>query len=143
VCSSAVGTGANVQFGSAPDSGPNDPSASPTPQRTGRDSVGIDRAAEPERRLMAAVLQGAVDDMRGGSSHRRGANGPTPSGRVLHSAVAYVTSRDRRWPFSFENLCEALDLEPRRLRRELRKAPVPEIARVAAHDMPNAGGVLE
>jgi hypothetical protein len=130
-----------VRFGGAPDSGPNDPRASATPQRIGRDSIGIDRAAEPERRLMAAVLQGAVDDMRG-SSHRRGANGPTPSRRVLRSAVAYVASRDRRWPFSFENLCEALDLEPRRLRRELRKAPVPEIARVAAHDMPNAGGVL-
>ncbi len=34
-------------------------------------------------------------------------------------AVAWVTSTDRAWPFSFENICEALDVDPHRVRRQL------------------------
>jgi hypothetical protein len=79
---------------------------------------------------MAAVLQRAVDDLRG-SPHRRGGNALAPDRRVLSAAVAYVASSDRRWPFSFENLCEALRLEPRRLRRELGKPSPPLTSRVA------------
>ena len=30
-----------------------------------------------------------------------------------------MLSKDRVWPFSFENLCDALDLDARRLRRAL------------------------
>ena len=86
---------------------------------------------------MAAVLQGAVDDLRG-SPHRRRTNAPAPGGPVLRAAVAYVASRDRGWPFSFENLCEALSLEPRRLRRELRKPPRPLTPRVVPHAVPSA-----
>jgi hypothetical protein len=69
---------------------------------------------------MAAVLQGVVDDVRG-SRHRRVADGVPADSRIVRAAVTYVASRDRQWPFSFENLCEALSLEPRRLRREFRK----------------------
>ena len=32
-----------------------------------------------------------------------------------------MASTDRTWPFSFENLCAALDLDASHLRRELRK----------------------
>ena len=32
-------------------------------------------------------------------------------------------SKDRVWPFSFENLCDALDLDARKLRRRLLLAP--------------------
>jgi transcription initiation factor TFIIIB Brf1 subunit/transcription initiation factor TFIIB len=70
---------------------------------------------------MAAVLQGVVSDVRG-SSHRRVADGVPADSRVVRAAATYVASRDRQWPFSFENLCEALSLEPRRLRRVVRKA---------------------
>ena len=80
---------------------------------------------------MAAVLQGAVDDVRG-SPHRRVAPGVATDSRVLRAAVTYVASRDREWPFSFENLCEALSLEPRRLRHELRKSTEPGTADGAA-----------
>ena len=75
------------------------------------------RFGEPHQRLMAAVLQTAVDDCR----HRvyRGA----PSSSDLRRAVVYVASRDRGWPFSFENLCEALSLDAEVLRRSLRKEP--------------------
>lgn len=74
-------------------------------------------AAEPQRRLMAAVLQTALDDCQGAAfpgATRRGA---------VRRAVAYVASRDRRWPFSFENLCEALALDAGSLRQLLRKEP--------------------
>jgi hypothetical protein len=101
-----------------------------------RDSTPIERAAEPERRLMAAVLQGVVDD------HRGSVYGSPTNVRRLRAAVAYVASRDRRWPFSFENLCEALSLDSGRLRHALRNVPVQGTARVASHNVPKAGGVM-
>jgi hypothetical protein len=40
-------------------------------------------------------------------------------------AAAWVTSTDRAWPFSFENICEALDMDPQRVRRELVRSASP------------------
>lgn len=62
---------------------------------------------DPHKRLMAAVLQTVVDDCRGGQAAK---------------ASAYLDSTDRTWPFSFENLCEALGLSAGCLREELQKA---------------------
>ena len=76
------------------------------------------RIAEPAKRLMAAVLQTVLDDCRG-SAYRRAAGHGAPSDGCVGEAVAYVTSRDRSWPFSFENLCEALGLNATDLRRQL------------------------
>jgi hypothetical protein len=85
---------------------------------------------EPHKRLMAAVLQAVVDDCRG-SAYRR-ARGCKPRGpRPVRQALAYVASRDRTWPFSFENLCEALDLNAEGLRRQLRMPPVVTRTRLA------------
>jgi hypothetical protein len=99
---------------------------------TVRAFIRSDRAAGPERRLMAAVLQGVVDDLRGSVSGRaRGYGSPTDSPRH-RAAVAYVDRRDREWPFSFENLCDALSLDPGRLRHELGRARVPGTLRVTA-----------
>jgi hypothetical protein len=106
-----------------------------------RNATRTDRTAEPERRLMAAVLQGVVDDVRG-SIYRRGAGHAPPTTRQLRAAVAYVANTDRQWPFSFENLCEGLNLDPRRLRRALRKQRVQEPVYLAAHDVPNARGMV-
>ena len=67
---------------------------------------------EPQRRLMAAVLQTVLDDVRGPS--RRAA------GRHAHEqARAYVASTDRSWPFSFENVCEAIGIDADRMREQL------------------------
>ena len=77
------------------------------------------RAAEPHKRLMAAVLRAVVDDCRGGSDYRRSAGYAAISARRIHRALAYVASADRVWPFSFENLCDALGLDAGRLRDEL------------------------
>jgi hypothetical protein len=74
---------------------------------------------EPHKRLMAAVLRAVVDDCRGGSDYRRSTGkGVVDSGSVT-KAFAYVASTDRTWPFSFENLCDALGLDAASLRHEL------------------------
>lgn len=54
---------------------------------------------------MAAVLQAALDDVRNGAART--------------GAIAWVQSTDRLWPFSFENLCDALDMDAGDVRRQL------------------------
>lgn len=79
------------------------------------------RLVEPHRRLMAAVLQTVVDDCRG-STYRRSRGYERPIGRgTISNVIAYLVSTDRAWPFSFENLCEALGLDANGLRQELWK----------------------
>ena len=75
--------------------------------------------AEPHKRLMAAVLHAVVDDCRGGSVYRRSAGKGVVGAGSVRKAVAYVASTDRTWPFSFENLCDALELDAAALREEL------------------------
>jgi hypothetical protein len=76
------------------------------------------RLMEPQKRLMLAVLQAVVDDCQAGPG-RREAGHATPNGRAFQDASAYLQSTDRTWPFSFENLCEAIGLDADALRREL------------------------
>jgi hypothetical protein len=78
-----------------------------------------ERSAEPHKRLMAAVLRAVVDDCRAGSVYRRSAGYAAIDIGQVRKARAYVASSDRAWPFSFENLCEALDLDAKALRDEL------------------------
>ena len=64
-----------------------------------------------EERLMLAVLRDAVECIE---RYR--------TGRGVHSRPAYdealqwIRAHDRRWPFSFENICLGLDLNPALLR---------------------------
>jgi len=78
---------------------------------------------DPLKRLMAAVLQTALDDCRGSAYRRRLGLGPHTDLPALRQAVDFVTSTDRSWPFSFENLCEALSLNADQLRHALGQAP--------------------
>ena len=80
---------------------------------------------DPHRRLMAAVLQAVVDDCRGGSAYRRSVGHGTIDARSISKANAYVASTDRTWPFSFENLCDALGLDAAALREKLIVLPDP------------------
>jgi len=75
------------------------------------------RQAGPHRRLMAAVLKRAIDDVRAPVDLTRAGV------RSVRKASAYVASGDRVWPFSFENLCEALGYDARLLRRALHRTP--------------------
>ncbi len=88
--------------------------------------------AGPHKRLMAAVLQTVVDDCRG-SVYRRARGYGTPIARPnVRKATVYMASKDRTWPFSFENLCDALGLDAGSLRRELQTIPVPALPEVRA-----------
>lgn len=81
-----------------------------------------ERIAEPQKRLMLAVLQTVVDDCTG-SAYRRstGQLGPVDS-KALLEASEYVSSEDRSWPFSFRNICDALGLDVGYLRRGISSA---------------------
>lgn len=77
------------------------------------------RRMEPHKRLMLAVLQTVVDDCRRLAALREAGAGAAAERRMTEEARAYVASTDRSWPFSFENLCEAMGLDADCLRREL------------------------
>jgi hypothetical protein len=63
-----------------------------------------------ERVLMLAVLHDAVSLLM---------LGPEGRYRLFADARDWVSSDDVLWPFSFLNICEALDLGPERLRARL------------------------
>jgi hypothetical protein len=70
-----------------------------------------ERASTPEQRLMRAVLDDALDVVLDPRPHlgRRD--------RALRGdAERWLAEDDREWPFSFVNVCEALAIDPVRLR---------------------------
>ncbi len=69
-----------------------------------------------ERLLLLAVLEDAID------CYRRCRRSRDPAMRLLFDETrAWVESRDHDTLFSFESLCEALDIDPDYLRRRLRQ----------------------
>lgn len=69
---------------------------------------------QPERRLFFAVLSDAI------VRFRQLATTPQASVRAeLMEAERWIRSDDRRWPCSFVNVCEALDIAYQPLRRAL------------------------
>ena len=69
-----------------------------------------------ERRLMLAVLQDAVE------CYQKYALARDPRGTVLfEDAQEWIESGERDWPFSYENICEVLGLNPEYIRRGLSK----------------------
>ena len=75
------------------------------------DRVGSDAAFQPEKRLMLAVLEEAIATFQRHvmSDNRR-------SQRLVEEVETWTSGADGSWPFSFENVCAALDLEPEYLR---------------------------
>lgn len=72
------------------------------------------REPNPEAVLAAAVLKLAFEDLqkyRGATEARRR--------RAFREAYVWVASNERRWPFSFLNVCDMLDLSPTTLRAKL------------------------
>ena len=74
--------------------------------------------AQPQRRLMMAVLQTALDDCQG-TAYARATGTERADGREFRQAIAYLESRDKSWPFSFDNICEAMGLDSESIRRTL------------------------
>jgi hypothetical protein len=86
---------------------------------------GDGKLAEPQKRLMLAVLQTVLDDCED-LTGTRPARRSLPADRRAHlEARAYLESPDRSWPFSFENICEAVGLDANGIRRGLGARPVP------------------
>ena len=71
------------------------------PSRPWRHHVG-------ELRLMAAVLEDAVNILR-----------KRPRSRAGREAREWLKSTDASWPFAFERICDALDLDADSVRRQV------------------------
>src|SRR5437867_1733418 len=71
---------------------------------------------ERERLLMLAVLEDAVD------CYQKYAHSRDPRGVVIFDeSQEWVTSTDRTWLFSFENICDTLEINAEYVRRGLRE----------------------
>jgi hypothetical protein len=69
-------------------------------------------AVRGEKRLMLAVLQDALD------CYQKYAFAKDGHGRQLFGdADSWISCEDRDWYFSFENICEMLEINPEYLRR--------------------------
>ncbi|MGH7896455.1 MAG: hypothetical protein ACREQQ_00765 [Candidatus Binatia bacterium] len=76
-------------------------------------SKSIDRG---EKRLMLAVLEEAV------ATFQRHVDAKNRHGqRVFQEADEWIRSTDSSWPFAFENICNALEINPEYLRRGLER----------------------
>ena len=61
-----------------------------------------------ELRLMAAVLEDALNVLR-----------KCPRSRAGREAREWVNSRDTSWPFAFERICEAFEIDSEHVRHQL------------------------
>jgi len=69
-------------------------------------------AVRGEKRLMLAVLQDALD------CYQKYAFAKDGHGRqIFRDADGWISCDDRDWYFSFENICETLEISPAYLRR--------------------------
>ncbi|MGA7760440.1 MAG: hypothetical protein WCA59_01755 [Candidatus Binataceae bacterium] len=111
---------------------------------------------EGEKRLVLSVLEDAVECFMKciDSSTNKGQ-------RLFRDAEEWINLEDKKWVFSFDNVCEMLDVNPEYLRRGLREWKVRKLdaierARIAraeqaalaasqpvAEDVPDAGNVVE
>lgn len=66
---------------------------------------------DPEEKLMFAVLTDAIECFQ----KYLGANAPRRR-KLFMEAEAWISRRDSGWPYSFENICEALNIDPNYLR---------------------------
>lgn len=71
-------------------------------------------AHKPEQRLMAALLMDALVQFEKACAGR-----DPRARRMLHELQAWFYADDDSWPFSFENVCEHLRLEPDAIRGRL------------------------
>jgi hypothetical protein len=66
---------------------------------------------DPERRLRLAVLEEALSLFQ----KHIGATEGRPK-FAFQEVLTWISSRDRSWPFAFENVCDALEIDPDYLR---------------------------
>lgn len=88
------------------------------------DRVGADAAFQPEKRLMLAVLEEAIATFQ-----RHVVSGTRRSQRLVEEVEEWVDGRVSDWPFSFENVCAALDIEAEYLRNGMARWKDTELRR--------------
>jgi hypothetical protein len=85
---------------------------------------------EGEKRLILSVLEDAVE------CFMKCIDSPTNKGqRLFREAEEWINLEDKHWVFSFDNVCEMLDIHPEYMRRGLRdwkQRKLEAIARAAA-----------
>jgi len=89
---------------------------------------------EPEKMLMFAILVDAISCFQTFSS-----TDGTHRSRKFYEAKNWLLSNRQDWPFSYRNVCEALELDPDYLRRGLLRRiimPRPRIHRRATNYFP-------
>ena len=70
---------------------------------------------EPELKLMAMILEDAI------SCYLRYRDAKSATGRrECRAAERWLSSRDRQWIFSFENICQHLGTDPEFVRGQIR-----------------------
>jgi hypothetical protein len=90
------------------------------------DRVGSDSAFQPEKRLMLAVLEEAIATFQ-----RHAISDTRRSQRLVEEVEAWASGAEGSdWPFSFENVCAALDLEAEYLRNGMARWKVAELNRM-------------
>ena len=80
--------------------------------------AGLQQAASPEQHLMGAVLRQAVNDFRLGQS-LKGDGQRRLGGSWIADVEAWFADHDARWPYSFENICVSLGIDPGAIREAL------------------------
>jgi hypothetical protein len=80
---------------------------------------------DPNRKLMLAVLDNALECLQKHllSRSRRGK-------RLYREAEEWIKDETGAWMFSFENVCQCLDLDPGYMRKHLRIRKEKELARL-------------
>ena len=74
---------------------------------------------QPEKRLMLTVLRGAVECFQDYAE----------DDRLFKETEEWIFEDDHDWPFSFINICEAVDMNPKYLRKGLlhrRQSAIPK-----------------
>jgi hypothetical protein len=90
-----------------------------------RKEAGFDR----ERRLMLAVLEDAID------CFQKHAHASDLRGKQLFAeSWEWIMSPDRRWLFSFENICQIVDMNPDYIRQGLKRWRIDHAPKEAAGD---------
>ena len=82
-----------------------------------------------ERKLMRAVLFQAFDDL---AKYRYATT--TQGKRLFREANKWLVSRNRKWPYSFENICESLQIDLGYIRRLMRQNHT-DVLRSSTHSM--------
>ncbi len=81
---------------------------------------------EGEKRLILSVLEDAIE------CFMKCIDSPTNKGQKLfRDAEEWINLQDRHWVFSFDNVCEMLDINPEYMRRGLRNWKENKLAQMA------------